>query len=309
LKGKRIAVGVPGSGTRTLVERLTKASGINEDNTALLALEDEQAFQALKAGEVEAAFFVGGPGTPAINKALRDSEIVTIGARRAEGFTRQFPFLNKLILPTGAIDLALNIPDHDVTLLGTKAMLVAHNDLHPALINLLLDTARGMHGEQGTFEEAGEFPGTAPVDLPVSPYAEQHRRFGPSLLYHYLPFWLAAAIERTIIIVVPLLFVLVPALRYVPQALRSRTRSRIIRWYGELALLERDMRTRRDTLPVAQWLQDLDRIETAVAETWVPTTFAGELYTLREHIDLVRREIAAKAATHGASPGHGSASG
>ena len=69
------------------------------------------------------------------------------------------------------------------------------------------------------------------------------------------------------------------------------------------------MRTRRDALPVAQWLQDLDRIEAAVAEIWVPTTFAGELYTLREHIDLVRREITAKTAAHGASRAHGSVAG
>ena len=76
LKGKRLAAEVPGSGTRTLVEGLTKASGLTEGNTALLGLEDEQAFQALKAGEVEAAFFVGGPSTPAIQKALRDHSLV-----------------------------------------------------------------------------------------------------------------------------------------------------------------------------------------------------------------------------------------
>jgi hypothetical protein len=179
-------------------------------------------------------------------------------------------------------------------MLGTKAMLVAHQDLHPALINLLLDAARTIHGQQGFFEAAGEFPGTAPVDLPVSEYAEQHRRFGPSTLYRYLPFWLAAFIERAIIILLPLLFIIVPTFNYLPQILRWRVRSRIFRWYGELALLEREVLTAMESPPVEKWLADLDRIEGAVTAIRVPVKFANEAYTLREHIDLVRREIAAK---------------
>jgi len=38
---------------------------------------------------------------------------------------------------------------------------------------------------------------------------------------------------------------------------RWRNRSRIYRWYGELALLERDVSTRTGALPVEQWLSDL----------------------------------------------------
>ena len=90
-----------------------------------------------------------------------------------------FPYLTKLTLPPGTIDLGLNVPDREVEMIGTKAMLAARDDFHPALINLLIDAARDIHGEQGYFEAAGEFPGIAPLDLHVSPYADQHKRFGP----------------------------------------------------------------------------------------------------------------------------------
>jgi hypothetical protein len=175
-------------------------------------------------------------------------------------------------------------------------MLVARDDLHPALINLLIDAAREIHGRQGYFEAAGEFPGTAQVDdIPVSPYADQHRRFGPSFLYNYLPFWLATYAERALILIVPLVVVLVPLVNLLPQILRWRSRSRIYRWYGELALLERDVATRHGTLPIEKWLQDLDRIEEAVEHIHTPASFASEAYTLREHVGLVRRAILAKA--------------
>ena len=62
-------------------------------------------------------------------------------------------------------DLGRNIPGDEVALIGTKAMLAARDGLHPALVNLLLDAAKEIHGKQGFFEEAGEFPGIGQVDL------------------------------------------------------------------------------------------------------------------------------------------------
>jgi hypothetical protein len=213
----------------------------------------------------------------------------------ADAYPRRLPFLTKLTLPAGTIDLAINIPDQDVTMIGTEAMLAARDGLHPALINLLIDAAREIHGRQGYFEAAGEFPGTAPVDIPVSPYADQHKHFGPSFLYRYLPFWLATFVERAVIVIVPLIVILVPLLNLLPQFLRWRVRSRIYRWYGELALLERDVASRTGTLPVEKWSADLDRIEQSVAGIHTPTGFASEAYTLREHIGLVRRAVMARA--------------
>ena len=301
LEGRRTAVGARGSGTRALADALLKANGVMMDNgltrgnTEIVAIGGDDAVAALKAGEVDAAFFVGGAQTPIIQQALRDPAIKLMSLARAAAYTRKFPYITKLTLPAGTIDLAIDVPDRDVDMIGTKAMLVARDDFHPALINLLIDAARDIHGDQGYFEAAGEFPGTAPVDLRVSPYADQHKRFGPSFLYRYLPFWLATFVERAIIVVVPLIVVLVPLIRFLPDFMRWRVRSRIHRWYGELALLERDVATRKDAPPIANWLQDLDRIQHAVEGLKTPTMYASEAYTLREHIGLVRRTVLAKA--------------
>jgi hypothetical protein len=269
-------------------------SGVGRGNTDIVLLGGGEALQALKAGEIDAAFYVGGADTPVIQQALRDPVVKLMNLVRADAYARRLPFLTKLTLPAGTIDLAANIPDQDIVLVGTKAMLVARDSLHPALIDLLIDAAREIHGEQGSFEAAGEFPGTAPVDIPVSPDAEQHRRFGPSFLHRYMPFWLATVVERTLILIVPLLVILVPLLNLLPQFMRWRVRSRIYRWYGELALLERDVATRQGALPVEKWLQDLERVEQAVAHIRTPASFASEAYTLREHIGLVRRAVLAR---------------
>jgi TRAP-type uncharacterized transport system substrate-binding protein len=301
LQGRRIAVGAAGSGTRALAEEMLRFNGLilaggqRRDRTEVLSIGGNEAIDALQAGAVDAALFVGGADAPVIQRALRDPTIKLMSLEDAGAYPRRFSYLARLTLPAGTIDPAINVPGQEVQMIGTRAMLVAGEDLHPALINLLVDAAREIHGGQGYFEAAGEFPGTALLDLRVSPNADQHKRFGPSFLYRYLPFWLATLVERTIIVVVPLAVIVVPLASYLPGFLRWRVRSRIYRWYGELALLERDVATRKDALPIEKWLQDLDRIKVAVEGLKTPATYASEAYTLRQHVDLVRHAVLAKA--------------
>lgn len=295
LRYKRLAIGSPGSGARAFSEPLLAANAIDTFNTKLLPLVNLDALRALQSGQVDAAFLIGPVQTPAVWQALHDANLKLMSLERAEAYPRRFPYIKSLRLPPGTIDFALHIPEQEVKLLGTKAMLVARDGLPPAIIQLLLEAARELHGEQGYFEADDEFPNTGPVDLPLSADANRHLRFGPSLLHRYLPFFLATYVERLIILLVPLLVVVVPLINFLPQLLRWRVRLRIYRWYGELNLLERDVGARTGTLPIEQWLADLDRIDQAAARIRTPVSFASEAYTLREHIGLVRRAVMAKA--------------
>jgi len=294
LVGKRIAIGVPGSGTRAFVQPLLTANGVTAANSVLHETGGTESLRQLKAGEIDAAIFVGGADSPLIQEALFDPGIRLMNLPRAEAYARRFSYISRLTLPAGTIDFARNLPPKDIATIGTKAMLAARDDLHPAIINLLIDAAREIHGGQGVFEAAGEFPGTARVDLRVSEFADQHRRFGPSFLYKALPFWAAALVERAIVLLIPLLVVLVPLMNILPRVVRWRDRSRLVRWYGRLAMLERDVATRQGDAPKDKWLQELDGISRAVGQRRTPPAFASEVFTLREHIDLVRREILAK---------------
>ena len=98
------------------------------------------------------------------------------------------------------------VPPADVALVSTEAMLAARDSVHPAIVNLLLETIRDEHDDQGYFEVAARVPqhragGSAGVARCV-----RHHRFGPNLLYRYLPFWVATVLERFVVIVVPLLW-------------------------------------------------------------------------------------------------------
>ena len=300
LRSRRVAVGVAGSGARSLSDSIFELNGLSPDNVTMQPLSNLAALLALRSGDVDAAIFVDGADNPAVWNGLRDPSLSLLNYSRAEAYRRRLNFISTLKLPPGVIDLADNIPEKEIDLIGTKEMLAGRKDLHPAITHLLIDAAREIHGRQGLFEDAGEFPSTTQVDLAVSTDADQHRRFGRTILYQYLPFWIAALGERSIIVLLPLAAILFPLFHYLPQIVRWHVRSRIFRWYGELVLLERDVAARTGDLPIDKWLSDLTRIEDAVARLHTPTGFASEAYTLREHIHMVRDAIIARNKMHAA---------
>jgi TRAP transporter TAXI family solute receptor len=299
LAGKTVAMGMPGSGTNVLAAPLLAANGVTESNAKLVRIPTHRSRLAVQTGEVDVALMVGGVRTTAVTEALTAPTLELVSLAQADAYPQRYPYLSRRTLYAGAVSFVPNVPSRDVALITTEAMLAARDTVHPAIVNLLLETIRDVHDDQGFFEAPGEFPNVEQVDLPVSPDAIRHKRFGPNPLYRYLPFWVATFVERFIIIVLPLLVVVVPVVQRLPQFLNWRARSRIYRWYGELTLLEREVELKRGTLPIEKWLADLDRIERAAEHIKTPASFASESYTLREHINLVRRAVLAKAGDQG----------
>ncbi|HTP97672.1 MAG TPA: TAXI family TRAP transporter solute-binding subunit [Casimicrobiaceae bacterium] len=295
LRYKKVAIGGAGQGVRAFLDPLLAANNVTGFNSELLPFTNVEALRALQAGSIDAAAFVGGLQAAAIFQALHDPGLKLMSLERADAYPRRFPYITKLVLPAGTVDLGLRVPPEDVNLIATDAMLVARPDLPAPIVNLLYEAAREVHSGQSYFEARHEFPNTDPEDLPVSADADRHHRFGPSFLQRTLPFSMASYVERLIVLLIPLVVIIVPTMNLVPQLLRWRVRSRIYRWYGELTLLERDVAARTGELPIDTWLSDLDRIEAAAARIKTPSSYASEAYTLREHISLVRRSVLAKA--------------
>ena len=294
LKGKRLAIGPEGSGARALALKLLQANEMDAAPTVLLELAGEEAADELIAGKIDAAFLMGDSATPAIMRKLRDNPDIEIANfRQADGYLRKFRFLSKLTLPEGAYDLGKNEPPRTLTLVGPTVELVARHDLHPALSDLLISAAREVHSGPGLFRNAGEYPAPLARDFPISADAERYYKSGGQFLYKRLPFWLANLIDRLLVVVVPLLVILVPATKIIPNLYRWRMRARIYRWYGALMAIEREMLAQ--PVPEAQsaLLKRIDAIERSVNELKTPLSFADQLYVLRDHVGMVRQHLLA----------------
>ena len=189
------------------------------------------------------------------------------------------------------MDLGKNYPPRTVSLVGPTVELVARDDLHPALSDLLIRAAKEIHGGPGLYRNAGEFPAPLARDFPISPDAERFYKSGEQFLYKRLPFWLASLVDRLLVLIFPLLVVIIPATRIVPSVYRWRVRSRIYRWYGALMAIEREMLLNRTPEARAQILKRIDDIAHSVNDLKTPLSFADQLYVLRDHVATVRRRL------------------
>jgi hypothetical protein len=140
-------------------------------------------------------------------------------------------------------------------------------------------------------QRAGEFPAPIAHDFPISDDAARYYKSGKSFLYRTLPFWVASLADRLLVIVVPLVVLLVPALRVVPGLYAWRVKSRIYRWYGSLIAIERSALSEYSAAERASLIERLDAIEESVNGLKMPLAYADQFYVLREHIGFVRRRL------------------
>src|SRR5690349_640220 len=154
LRGKRIAVGPEGSASRTLALQMLARNGIERSVADLLPLPAETAADRLLQADIEAALIVASWDSTAVRRLISAPNVELLTFPRADAYVALYPFLTKLILPTGVADLAANRPPADVMLLAPKTSLAVRGDLHPAIQYLLLDAALQVHSGPGMFQKA-----------------------------------------------------------------------------------------------------------------------------------------------------------
>ena len=291
LKGKRVSVGVAGSGTHLLSTQLLSAASLTEANTRLIREDATQSIDSLSHGKIDAAFFVASPEAPIIHKLFAAPAIELLNFDRAPAYGRLFPFLTPVTLSEGVISLQQNIPSHDTPLVAASANLAARRDLNASLIPAILNAVTRVHQAGGVLEHKRQFPSVDFADLPVNEDARRYLTNGPSFLFRWLPYGTAVLLDRLKILVLPFLALLIPLFKIAPPLYTWRIRSKIYRWYAavrEIESLIQDDRVSGDTDSAMNRLRELDR---QVASISVPLSYAAELYHLRLHIGFLQEKI------------------
>lgn len=300
LEGWRVNVGTPGSGVPRLFGALLEANRLSPQRLRLSELPQTPATVAFLAGELDALVFASAPEAPMVQMLLLTPGVRLLDFAQSEAYARRFGFLTPVVLPQGLVDLAGNRPDRDLRLVASTTSLLAGADTHPALLQRFAQTAVALHGGAGWFSRAREHPSLEHSEVPLSDEAVRAIRHGPPLLQRYLPFWLANLIERMGLALGLILALVLPLSRIVPPLYTFRIRSRVFRWYAEL----RELELRFENLPATQennepahaetraaLRDELDTLEERVRQVVVPLAYAEELYTLRQHIRLVRQKL------------------
>jgi TRAP transporter TAXI family solute receptor len=289
LKTLRINVGTPGSGVPALMQKLFDVNRLELATLKLTKLEQTPATMAFLNNEVDAIVFASAPESPMVQMLLQTPGVKLLDFNQNEAYSRRFSFLTPVSLPRGVVDLAGDVPPSDVRLVAPTTTLLARDGVHPAILQLFSQASLKMHGSASWFNRAREYPNIANTEFPLAQEADRTIRSGVPLLQRYLPFSLANLMERMWLALGIIVAVLLPLSRIVPPLYQFRIRSRIFRWYGQLRNIEERLGEKVE--PTDSLLKELEALEARAEKVTVPLSYADELYSLRNHIDMVRQKL------------------
>jgi TRAP transporter TAXI family solute receptor len=285
LKGKNVSIGNEGSGTLALTKDILQASGISEKEFNTQKLSPDQAIAKLSNGELDAVFIVAAAEAPILRKFYSVPGIRLMSFDQADAYTRNLPYLSKVMVPRGLLSIQYDQPRQDIQVMAATATLVAHDNVSPALVSLLLGASYDILKSYSRLQKVGELPSGSGLDFPLHVDAEIYLKDGPSFLHRHLPFWTAVWAGRFVKIVIPLLVILIPLFTYIPTTKNFLLRLKLAQVYEELKVIERNA---QNPALKEKNFKDLEDIERRVGNMKVSMLDAKELYDLKGHVGEVR---------------------
>lgn len=288
LKGKNVSIGNEGSGTLALTKDLLQTSGITDKEIGAQRLKPDEAIAKLSKGELDAVFIVAAAEAPILRKFYSIPGIRLMNFDQADAYTRNLTYLSKVTVPRGLLSIQYDQPRQDIQVMAATATLVAHEDINPALVSLVLGASYDILKSYSRLQKVGEFPSSAGLDFPLHVDAEIYLKDGPSFLHRHLPFWTAVWAGRFVKIVIPLLVILIPLFTYIPSAKNFFLRLKLAQVYEELKVIEKN--AQNPELKEKNF-KDLAAIEKRVGNIKVSMLDAKELYDLKGHVGEVRGRL------------------
>jgi TRAP transporter TAXI family solute receptor len=133
LKGKKVAIGAPGSGTEANARQILAAHGMTYDDLGKADyLSFGEAADQLKNKQVDAAFVTAGLPTAAVTEVGQTADIVVVPIDQGKiaELSAEYPFYTEVTIPAGTY----KNQDSDVITTAVMAMLVVPEELDEDLM-------------------------------------------------------------------------------------------------------------------------------------------------------------------------------
>jgi TRAP transporter TAXI family solute receptor len=300
LRKLRLGIGSADSGTLAVTGALFAANGIEADSYPKTWEQTggSRAADALITGKLDAAFFIGPAENSLIQRLAANANLHLVSLRRSEAYLARLPYLSRVDVSEGMLNMAQNAPAQNITTLGPVATLVAGEAFHPSLTPLILEAARTVLENGSLLDPAGNYPARPTRSLSTLSEADYYYDKGLPILQRYLPFRIASLADRYIILAIPLLVLLFPLFKAIGPIYQWRIRARIYRWYKHLREIDQQLYKGKLSSSLDEEIVRLERLEEELARVEVPLSYSSELYELHMHLRyMIDRLIAYKQRT------------
>lgn len=286
---KRVSIGVQGSGTRKLVERVFEQDQLKPQVGRFYELGTDQSLEKLQAGELDAMFLSVNNRAPIMQKIFSDPNLRIMSFSKAYGYPPRIQGLNVLTVKRATLDLFHDSPSKDLLLLTSVAEIVTRKDLHPAISALLMHISVELLTKPDVLSKEKDFPSPNNLSFDSDEDAQKILREGPSFLNRYLPFWVAVWIDRLIRIAIPLLAILIPLFNFLPAILAYRIKYKFALIYKQLRTIEEQIQ--RGDFSQTSMGTELTMLQERTMRLKVSQFNTKDVYDLLAHIGDVRNRI------------------
>lgn len=174
LKGKKVSVGAPGSGTFANAEQLLEIHGLSiKDDIQAQNLDFGESTDGIQTGQIDAAFITAGYPTGAVEalNATNGVHIIPVEADKAEELIAKYPYYAVDNIPTGTYGLEADVPAVSVgAMLAVKKDLP--EDLVYAMTKAIYDNTDKIGHAKGAFIKAET--GLDGIGIDVHPGAQKY---------------------------------------------------------------------------------------------------------------------------------------
>jgi TRAP transporter TAXI family solute receptor len=137
LRGRRVSLDVEGSGTLVGARLVLEGAGLSEETVQAVHAPLGRSIDLMRAGEIDALFFVGGYPANAVSELARDTGagLVPIAGHGIERLLKEHRFFSAVSIPGGTYP---NLPEATPTI-GVAALWVVAAGLDEALVYALTE--------------------------------------------------------------------------------------------------------------------------------------------------------------------------
>ncbi|TQR20999.1 TAXI family TRAP transporter solute-binding subunit [Psychrobacillus vulpis] len=173
LKGKKVSVGAPGSGTYANAEQLLEIHGLSMKDIQAQNLDFGESTEGIQSGQIDAAFITAGYPTSAVEalNATNKVSIIPVSNDKAEALIEKYPYYAKDAIPKGTYGL-----DSEVPAVSVLAMLAVKKDLPEDLVyeitKAIYDNTDKISHAKGEFIKAET--GLDGIGIEVHPGAQKY---------------------------------------------------------------------------------------------------------------------------------------
>jgi TRAP-type uncharacterized transport system substrate-binding protein len=293
---QRISIGLPNTTTQNIFLRLAQDSKYkNNKPSNFYEYSNTEAAEKLVSGDLDAVFIVDGINSPSVQKLIKDRNILIYDFIIADAYEKQFPFLNKLIIPKGSLNIEKIVPSRDINLIAPTVMLLVEREMHPVMQwSFILAIKEYGQTRNNFFSKPGFFPRYTDESFELSPIAKRYYDSGIPFLFKYLPLWVASLIDEIWFYVVSLFAVIFPFRKSLSNLREMPSDDFVGNCFQELHELEYAFRKSSNSQELEKIVEELIILENKISSTWIENSKLGSSYTLRNSVARIKNETAKK---------------